>query len=74
MNNQIVQPLPKPQMSESRSSTKCVVVERPCHHCGDALVMFIVQAVAAMTYLGDIRIISIHLVVHVMIRGCCYCH
>ena len=28
---------PKPQTSESRSSTICFVVERPDHHCGDDL-------------------------------------
>ena len=28
-----------PQMSKRRSSTICVVVERPVHHCGDDLVM-----------------------------------
>ena len=34
----IVQLSPKPQMSKSRSSTICVVVERSDHHCGDDLV------------------------------------
>ena len=34
----IVQLSPKPQISKSRSSTICVVVKRPNHHCGDDLV------------------------------------
>ena len=34
----IVHLLPKPQMSESRSSTICLIVERPDQHCGDDLV------------------------------------
>ena len=29
-------------MSERRSSTMCVVVERPDHHCGDDLVIIII--------------------------------
>ena len=34
----IVQLSSKPQMSKNRSSTLCLVVERPGHHCGDDLV------------------------------------
>ena len=36
----ILQLSPKPQMSKSRSSTICGVVERPDHHCGDDLALF----------------------------------
>ena len=34
----IIRLLPKPQMSESRSSTICAAVEQSDHHCGDDLV------------------------------------
>ena len=40
MNWTIVQLSPKPQMSEHKSSTLCVVIERPDHHCRDDLVHF----------------------------------
>ena len=35
----IVQLLPKPQMSERRSSTICAAVKQPNHHCDDDLVL-----------------------------------
>ena len=35
MNNHSLHLSPKPQISESRSSTIFMVVERPDHNCGD---------------------------------------
>ena len=53
----IVQLLPKPQMSKSRSSTIRVVVERPDHHCGDNLVTL--SAMQCQTRLQIFRVKNI---------------
>ena len=49
----IVQFSPKPQMSKSRSSTICAVVERHDYHCGDDIVIVLVVRVVT-SYKGSV--------------------
>ena len=70
----IVQLSPKPQMSEHRSSTICAVVERPDHHYGDDLVVYITQRRSQENLMGWLRACRYIFVDLLVAKGYCVLH
>ena len=48
----------KPQMSDNRSSTICVVIERPDHHCGDDLVCYTIHHLVCTKFYHKIIVVE----------------